>query len=55
MLDGECFESEYALDATLLAVGAGTTTEVHILHNGTSVFRGKIRLGGAGEGTTRSE
>lgn len=41
-------EGEYAIDATFLAIDKFTTTDVHVLHRGRSVFGGKIRLDGQG-------
>ncbi len=42
---------QYQVDAAFLAIDADTTTSVHVLHNGKSLFQGAIRLGGAGERT----
>jgi len=41
---GQC-----AVRAAFLAIDQSTTTDVHVLHNGKSVFDGQIRLDGAGE------
>jgi hypothetical protein len=43
---------EYAVNVNFLAIDADTTTKVYVLHNGESVFRGAIRLDGAGERAT---
>ncbi len=39
---------QYQLDAAFLAIDTDTTTSVHVLHNGKSLFQGAIRLDGAG-------
>ena len=43
---------EFSLDAAFFAIDADTTTSVHVLHNGRSVFQKAIRIDGAGERAT---
>ncbi|MCP4593853.1 MAG: alpha-galactosidase, partial [bacterium] len=47
--------ADYAVDATFLAIDTETTTDVHVLHNGESVFSGAIRLDGAGQRASCNE
>ncbi|MBN1443981.1 MAG: alpha-galactosidase [Planctomycetes bacterium] len=39
---------EYSIDAVFLAIDEQTTTDVHVIHQGRSLFRGWIRLEGCG-------
>jgi alpha-galactosidase len=43
---------EYSVRATFLAIDRDTTTDVHVLHRGRSVFDGLINLHGQGKQTT---
>ena len=43
---------EYALHAAFLAIDQSTTTDVHVLHQGHSLFDSRINLGGKGKQTS---